>query len=207
MGEAVKRSVKTGFVLLLAGALTLTGCSFPAAPTPAPVLSSASSEPVEAVTVTPLDESQRRALFDDKDLNSIKGAAGLAYSPQEALIAFDDDPKCGYTLDRVSLVREAITLEMSSRAPQAAGRGPGADLVNFTTNIPAPSPLVSPSTGDHASSPTGSQGECQRQDIRLSYYKLTLKDPLFVPGQSYPITMRIQGQNHTDQLVWKDAKK
>lgn len=192
----MKRSIGTGSSLLLAAALALTSCSSPAATSPGPAESSASQEAAEAVTVTPLDESERRTIFDDKDLNSLKGAAGLAYSPQEAVIAFDDDPKCGYTLDRVSLVRGAITLEMSTKAPQAASSpGAGAALVSFRNNVPAPSPSQSVS-------------ECQhRQGLHLSYYKLALKDPLFIPGQNYPITMRIQGQNHTDQLIWKDAKK
>lgn len=192
---------------MLAAAIALAGCASgsgtgasptaeagsaaPSTATAAPAEPSASKEAAEAITLTPISEAERRAIYDDADLNALNGAAGLAYSPQEALIAFDDDPKCGYTLDNISLVRDTITLELSANGPQASGPGADAALVSFRANVPAPS-----------------QSECQqRPGLHLSFYKLALRDPLFIPGQSYPITMRLQGENHTDELVWKDAKK
>lgn len=36
---------------------------------------------------------------------------------------------------------------------------------------------------------------------------LPVSDSLFIPGQSYPITMRPQGEDHAAQLFWEDAKK
>lgn len=129
-------------------------------------------------------------ILDDKDLNSLQGAAGLVYSPQEALIVFDDDPKCGFTLDGVSLVRQTITLELTTNAPQAAGLGMNASLASIRTNVPPSAP------------------SCQKSNnLDLSFYKLVLKDPLFIPGQNYPITIKTQGKNHVDQLIWKDPKK
>jgi hypothetical protein len=189
-GGAVTKNIGARSILLAVAALMLSSCASPGGPGTAPAPASANQQTAEGITVTPISEAERRAIFDDKDLNSLQGAAGLVYSPQQALIAFDDDPRCGFTLEGISLVRETITLELTTKAPQAAGAGGDASLASFRTNVPRSTP------------------PCQQNNhLDLSFYKLALKDPLFIPGQSHPITIRVQGKNHTDQLIWKDPKK
>lgn len=184
----------SGAVAVLAAGFVLSGCASsqeaaeaPSAPVPAASLE-VSAAPTEPIAIEPAEDAEWQSLYDIEDFNELQGSAGLVYSPQEAIVISNGHPECGYTIDGISLVRDVITLEVSPNAPQAQSRGDNASLTSFTARVPG-------------------ETSCGNEPIEPAFYKLTVKDPLFIPGQSYPVTVRVDGENNMSQLIWQDPKQ
>lgn len=177
-------------VAVFAASSVLTGCGSSQEATEAPSAASpeVSAAPTEPITIEPVDDAEWQSIYDMDDFNEIQGSAGLVYSPQEAIVLLNGHHECGQTVDGISIVRDVITLEASPNAPQAQSRGDNASLAAFPAQVP-------------------DERSCGSEPIEPSFYKLTVKDPLFIPGQSYPVTLRADGENNMSQLIWQDPKE